>query len=66
MKYLAILPLLFLVGCATTSGGGSSVGAGRHGSYQDYSYTDANGNVKIHRVYSDSHQEWLDQAAAAK
>lgn len=65
MKYLAVLAVLFFVGCASGSQPGSTAGGG-HGSYRDYNYTNKDGVVMIHRVYSDDHQEWLTQEAAAK
>ena len=59
MKYLAMLSVLFFVGCATVSETGTK---SSHSSYQDYTYTDKSGNVKVHRVYTNGHQEWLNQA----
>ncbi len=60
MKYLAVVLGLFLmVGCCGTSK------CSLTGGYRDYPYTDASGKVKIHRVYSNGDQLWLDQAEAA-
>jgi hypothetical protein len=61
MKYLAVLGVLFFVGCATVSDSGSTIG---RGSYRDYSYTNKDGVVTVHRVYGNGHQEWLSQAEA--
>lgn len=62
MKYLAVLALFFLAGCATTS---NSPILG-HGSYRDYTYTDKDGQVMVHRVYTSGHQEWMNQAVASE
>ncbi|HCM41792.1 MAG TPA: hypothetical protein DIS66_00550 [Candidatus Omnitrophica bacterium] len=62
MKYLAVLSVLFFVGCASGSNSGVTLG---RASYQDYTYTNKDGVVKIHRVYSSGQQEWLSQAEAA-
>lgn len=64
MKYLTALALLFLVGCSSNSGGGSSsrlLGGG----YTDYQATAADGTTKVHRIYSNGHQEWLTASEAA-
>ncbi len=65
MKYLAILLMIGLMGCAS---GVDSKGSSSHGRYLDYPYTNKDGVVMVHRIYSDDHQEWLTQAeeAAAK
>lgn len=63
-KYLAALSVVLLVGCAAGQSGALS-GKG-HGSYLDYPYSDKDGVVKIHRVYADGHQEWIEPSALAE
>ena len=61
MKYLAVLSVLFFVGCA--SGGNTGGETSARGNYRDYTYS-KDGTVMVHRVYTNGHQEWLNQAAA--
>lgn len=63
MRYLSILAVLFMVGCASTCGTNSSMGGG---DYNDYTYKAADGSMKTHRVYKNGNEEWINPAVVSE